>query len=56
MRCNLDDKEIFALADLVQKKIQEKQPHFLLIKRRNEIEKELEVENENCRAIFSDDN
>jgi hypothetical protein len=46
-RCNLDDKERFALAERVQKRVQEEHPHFRLIKRRDEIEKELKVKNEN---------
>jgi hypothetical protein len=45
----MNDKERFALAERVQKRIQEEHPHFLLIKRRNEIEKELEVKKENRR-------
>ena len=39
----MKDKERFALAERVQKKIQEEQPHFLLTKRRDEINKELGV-------------
>jgi tetrahydromethanopterin S-methyltransferase subunit G len=45
----LNDKHIFALADQVQKQIQEKQPYFRLIKRRDEIEKKLEAETESRR-------
>jgi hypothetical protein len=43
----LNDKERFALAERVQKSVQEKHPHFRLIKRRDEIEKKLKVKNEN---------
>jgi hypothetical protein len=43
----LNDKERFALAERIKKRIQEKHPHFWLIKRRDEIEKELKVINEN---------
>ena len=43
----MNEKERFALAERVQKRIQEKHPHFRLIKRRDEIENELKVENEN---------
>ncbi len=43
----MNDKEMLALAERVQKRIQEKHPHFRLIKRRDEIEKELKVKNEN---------
>ena len=39
----MDDKERFALAERVQKRIQDKHAHFRLIKRRDEIEKELQV-------------
>jgi hypothetical protein len=42
----LNDKERFALAERVKKKVQEKHPHFQLIKRRDEIERKLKVENE----------
>jgi hypothetical protein len=45
----LNDKERFALAERVQKRIQEEQPHFWLTKRRDEINKELEVKRENRR-------
>jgi len=43
----LNDKERFALAKMIQKRVQEKHPHFQLIKRRDEIEKKLKVKNEN---------
>ena len=46
-RCWLNNKERFALAERVQKRIQEGQPHFWLTKRRDEISKELEVKKEN---------
>ena len=41
-RCRLNNKERFALAERVQKRVQEKHPYFQLIKRRAEIEKKLE--------------
>jgi len=43
----LNNKERFALAERIQKRVQEKHPHFRLIKRRDEIEKELKEKNEN---------
>ncbi|MDH3724114.1 MAG: hypothetical protein OER74_21670 [Desulfobacteraceae bacterium] len=43
----MSKKEKLDLAERVQKRIQEKHPHFRLIKRRDEIENELKVENEN---------
>ena len=43
----MNEKERFAIAARVQKRIQERHPHFRLIKRRDEIEKELKVKNEN---------
>jgi hypothetical protein len=46
----LNDKERFALAERVQKRVQEKHPHFRLMKRRDEIEKKLNVKNENRRS------
>jgi hypothetical protein len=46
----LNDKERFALAERVQKKIQEKLPHFQLIKKRGEIEKKLKEKNENRKS------
>jgi hypothetical protein len=46
----LNDKERFALAERIQKRVQEKRPHFRLIKRRDEIEKKLKVKNENRRS------
>jgi hypothetical protein len=35
----LNDTERFALADRIQKRVNEKHPHFRLIKRKDEIEK-----------------
>ena len=46
----MNDKERFALAERVQKRVQEKHPHFRLIRRRDEIEKKLKVKNENRRS------
>ena len=43
----MNEKERFALAERVQKRVQEEHPHLRLIKRRDEIEKELKVINEN---------
>jgi hypothetical protein len=43
----LNDKERFDLAERVQKRIQGEHPHLRLIKRRDEIEKELKVKTEN---------
>jgi hypothetical protein len=48
----LNDKERFALAERVQKRIQEEQPHFWLTKRRDEINKELEEEEERGNRRF----
>ena len=45
----MNDKERFALAERVQKRIQEEQSHFWLTKRRDEINKKLEVKKENHR-------
>ena len=39
----MKNEERFALAERIQKKIQEKHPNFQFIKRRAEIEKQLEV-------------
>ena len=38
----MNDKERYILAEKIQKRIQDKHPHFQLIKRRDEIEKQLE--------------
>ncbi len=46
----MNNKERFALAERIQKRVQEKHPHFRLIKRRDEIEKKLKVKNENRRS------
>ena len=43
----MNDKERFDLAERVQKRVKEKHPLFRLIKRRDEIEKEFKVKNEN---------
>ena len=43
----MNEKERFALAERVQKRVQKRHPHFRLIKRRDEIEKKLKVKNEN---------
>ncbi len=43
----MNEKESLALAERVQKRIQEEHPHYRLIKRRDEIEKEFKVKNEN---------
>jgi hypothetical protein len=43
----MNEKERFALAERIQKRIQERHPLFRLIKRRDEIEKKLKVKNEN---------
>jgi hypothetical protein len=43
----MNDKKRSTLAEKVQKRIQEKHPHFRLIKRRDEIEKKLKIKNEN---------
>ena len=43
----MNEEEKFALAERVQKRIQEKLPHFRLKKRRDEIEKELDVKSDN---------
>jgi hypothetical protein len=46
----MNNKERFALADRIQKKIQNNSPYLRLIKRRDEIEKELKEKNENRRS------
>ena len=38
----MNDKERYILAEKIQKRLQEKLPHFQLIKRKDEIEKQLE--------------
>jgi len=45
----LNDKKRFALAARIQKRIQENNPNFLIIKRRDEIEKEFNEKIENNR-------
>jgi len=42
----LNDKKRFALAARIQKRIQENDPNFWLIKRRNEIKKKIERKND----------
>jgi hypothetical protein len=37
----MNDKERFILAEKIQKRVQENLPHFQLIKRKDEIEKQL---------------
>ena len=46
----MNNKQKLALAERVQKRIQEQHPHFRLIKRRDEIEKELNAENKTGRS------
>jgi hypothetical protein len=46
----MNDKKRFALAEKIQKRIQEKHPHFHLIQRRDEIEKQLKDKKANCRS------
>jgi hypothetical protein len=46
----MTEKERFALAEKVQKRIQEKHPHFQLIKRGDEIEKEFKVKNKDVKC------
>ena len=46
----MTEKERFALAEKVQKRVREKHPHFQLIKRRDEIEKEFKVKNKDVRC------
>ena len=48
-RCQLNDKERFALAERIRKRIQGNNSNFRLIKRRDEIEKELNEKIENNR-------
>ena len=45
----MNEKERVALTEKVQKRVKEKHPHFQLIKRRDEIEKEFEVKNKDGR-------
>ena len=40
----MNDKERFMLAEKIQKKVQENLSHFQLIKRKDEIEKQLKKE------------
>ncbi len=46
----MNDKKRFALAEKIQKRIQEKRPHFQLIQRRDEIEKQLKDKKASCRS------
>jgi len=46
----MSNKEQLDFAKRVQKRIQEKHPHFRLIKRRDEIEKEFKAENDNRKS------
>ena len=46
----MTEKERFALAEKVQKRIQEEHHHFQLIKKRDEIEKEFKVKNKDVRC------
>ena len=43
----MNDKDRFTLAERIQKMVAEKHPHYQIIKRKDEIEKEFEVKNEN---------
>ena len=45
----MNDKKRFALAARIQKRIQENNPNFLIIKRRDEIKKEFNEKIENNR-------
>ena len=49
----MNDKKRFALAARIQKRIQENNPNFLIIKRRDEIEKEFneKIENNKYRTF-----
>ena len=40
----MNDKDRFILAEKIQKRVQGSQPHFQLIKRKDEIEKQLKKE------------
>ncbi|MGD9133349.1 MAG: hypothetical protein PVF78_06870 [Desulfobacterales bacterium] len=46
----MNNKQKLNLAEKVQKRIQEKHPNFRLIKRRDEIEKELNAENKSGKS------
>ena len=46
----MNNKQKLDLAERVQKRNQEQHPHFRLIKRRDEIEKELNAENKTGRS------
>jgi hypothetical protein len=46
----MNDKERFAIAERIQKRIQDTNHHFQLIKKRDEIEKKLKMEEVDCRS------
>ena len=48
----MNDRERFALADRIQKIIQNNNPYLRLIKRRDDIEKELKQKNENRGSLI----
>ena len=52
----MNDKERFILAEKIQKRVQGSQPHFELIKRKDEIEKQLKIEIENRRSWTINEN
>ena len=52
----MSNNEKLDLAERVQKRIQEKHPHFRLIKRRDEIEKEFKMKIENRRSRTINEN
>ena len=53
----MNDKERFILAEKIQKRVQGSQPHFQLIKRKEEIEKQLKEDtvssNRTSKFVFS---
>ena len=51
----MNDKQRFALAERIQKRIQENNPNFWLIKRRDEIEKEIERKNDSYSSLTFDE-
>jgi hypothetical protein len=46
----LTDWKRFALAKKIQKRVQERQPHYWIIRRRDEIEKKIIAKNNNRRS------
>ncbi len=48
----MTDCERFALAKKIQKRVQERQPHYWIIRRRDEIEKKIIAENNNRRSLL----